>query len=735
MSLQIRGKRILFAAIAALFIFTQAALAQEITGQSEDADDVVKINTELVQTSVSVQDKKGRFVDGLKKEDFELKVDGKPVDVNFFERVAAGSASETAQPAAAQPIPATSPNTAAATRAITRGRVIAFFIDDLHISAGNLKKAKEAITKYIDKEMGQNDLVAITSASGQIGFLQQYTDNKDVLRAALARVNYKLSDVGDMQQPNITYYQAIQVDRGDRETLNYLVDETMRTGIVPTTGGQITDGTKSAAEDIVRQRVGFILKQGSRIVLNSLSTLESLIRYSAPMPGRKLVFFISDGFFLDARTGPMLDKMKSIVDASTRSGVVIYSMDAKGLVTGMDDPRVGENFDPVGMSARTSGGELSSTQDAMNSLAVDTGGRFIKNTNALDAGLVSILRETSVYYMLAWRPDPETQKGGKFHRIEVDVRNRPELSVRVQRGFFDNAKPAEETAKKSDKKEKGKGKAKPPADPLTKALVSRYPQKGVPTELTLSYMNDPTTGVRLVSSMKIEGSRLRYETASGKAGSNIDIEGAVFDSQGKRLDGFRVRLIAPPPPQNVTDPKLPDVTYNYYSSLKPGLYQVRVASRYEANGQTGSAAQWIEIPDLTKQRLSMSSLILGEKKFSAAEKRDEAAAPDTVPVSVDRRFDRSSNLRFLVYVYNAARAAAGTQPEVELQVQILRDEKPVATSPMRKISTEAQDLARLAYAAEFPLQEMSVGQYTLQVTAIDRIAKTTTSQRIRFEVQ
>ena len=54
---------------------------------------------------------------------------------------------------------------------------------------------------------------------------------------------------------------------------------------------------------------------------------------------------------------------------------------------------------------------------------------------------------------------------------------------------------------------------------------------------------------------------------------------------------------------------------------------------------------------------------------------------------------------------------------------------------MRKISTEAQDATRLAYAAEFPLQEMSAGQYILQVTAIDRVAKTTASQRTRFEVQ
>lgn len=108
-----------------------------------------------------------------------------------------------------------------------------------------------------------------------------------------------------------------------------------------------------------------------------------------------------------------------------------------------------------------------------------------------------------------------------------------------------------------------------------------------------------------------------------------------------------------------------------------------------------------------------------------------------VPVSVDHKFEHSSNLRFLVYIYNAARAeaAANDQPDIALQIKVLRDEQPLMTMPRRKLSTESQDPTHLAYAAEIPLQEMRAGQYVLQVTAIDRIAMTSTSQRVRFEVQ
>jgi hypothetical protein len=235
--------------------------------------------------------------------------------------------------------------------------------------------------------------------------------------------------------------------------------------------------------------------------------------------------------------------------------------------------------------------------------------------------------------------------------------------------------------------------------------------------------------------MKIEGDALRFEQQGGKSAAIVDITGTVYDSQGKALDSFRQRLTVTPPAEG-GGAKALDIIYNHRTTLKPGLYQVRVAALDRASGQTGSAVEWMVIPDLSKRGLSMSSLIVGERKPSASEKKADAQF-EVVPVSVDHRFKRSSNLRFLVYIYNAARAAAAAnaQPDVALQVQIFRDGQAVVTMPLRKLSTEAQDPTHLAYAAEIPLQEMRVGQYVLQVTATDRIGKASASQRVRFEVQ
>src|ERR1051325_2184654 len=80
---------------------------------AETQDDVIRVNTDLVQTDVMVFDKDGHFVDGLKRDQFELKINGKPTPVSFFERVTSG------RPAAASAAANSSAATADSTGAIS----------------------------------------------------------------------------------------------------------------------------------------------------------------------------------------------------------------------------------------------------------------------------------------------------------------------------------------------------------------------------------------------------------------------------------------------------------------------------------------------------------------------------------------------------------------------------------------------------------------------------------------
>jgi len=110
-------------------------------------------------------------------------------------------------------------------------------------------------------------------------------------------------------------------------------------------------------------------------------------------------------------------------------------------------------------------------------------------------------------------------------------------------------------------------------------------------------------------------------------------------------------------------------------------------------------------------------------------------ASEQVDLSIDRQYSRNSILRFVFFVYNAARASSDSRPDVAAQVQILRDNQPVITTALRKLATEGVDLDRLPYAADLSLSDLPAGQYVLHVTAVDRVSKTSASQQNRFSIQ
>src|SRR5215213_6797431 len=211
-----------------LLLTWSSAAAQTTQTQTptpqKSPDEVVRVYTELVQTDVMVFDKQGRFVDGLTKDNFELRIDGKPREIQAFEKITAGS-DEESQLAAARgattlnlkrPVP------------LDRGRIVFFYIDDFHMDLAGLTAAKKVINHFLDKEMGQNDQAAITSATGQIGFLQQLTSDRMILRTALDRLTSKSYSVRDFDRPPMSEYHATLIDRFDRDVVDYFVTETIR---------------------------------------------------------------------------------------------------------------------------------------------------------------------------------------------------------------------------------------------------------------------------------------------------------------------------------------------------------------------------------------------------------------------------------------------------------------------------------------------------------------------------
>jgi VWFA-related protein len=734
--------RLMVCLLAYSFLLSPVGRAQNPTPTQtepphQDRPEVLRVYTELVQTDVMVFDKQGHFVNGLKSSDFELRIDGKPKQVDFFEKITAGSISEEAQIAAARGRTTSRPEASksGAPAPLDRGRPIFFYVDDLHLDLPSLNTTKKLIERFIENEMGQNDEAAIASASGQIGFLQQLTDDKTVLRAALERLKLRPRTVRDFDRPAMTEYQALLITNYDRDVIDYFIGQTIR---------QNPGTPRDVAENMVNARAQALSQQAGQVTANTLTGLEGLIRGAKDLPGRKLVFFLSGGFFLDDRNSDSRDRLQRVTSAAARSGVVIYSMDARGLVASLADISSDSGFDPSGRLANANSGELIASQDSLNALAADTGGKAIFNTNSLEPSLGRVLKETSTYYLLAWKPDSESQTASKFRHIEVKVVGKPDLKVQVRRGFFDREpEPAIAKASKasgSEKADKSKNQSEPvnlSEAELRKVILAPYPDRDLPVSLSLSYINTPDRGPLLSSALQVPNEFLSFEAVNGKPTAVVTVAGTVFDEKGNPGASFKNHLtIEAPSLESVKKGR--DLAYGYPVYLGPGLYQVRVGVRDEKSGRAGSAHGWIEIPNLSSGQLALSSLVLGVRTGSAITNASTATGSvlDSVDMSVAHNFSPNGYLRFLVVAYNAKLAPADSKPDVAIQVQLVRDDQPVVTTALKKLSVEGlADLTRIPYAAEISLDGLPAGRYVLHVTAVDRVGKKSASQQTRFDIE
>ena len=686
---------------------------------SKSPDEVVRVYTELVQTDVMVFDKQGRFVDGLTKENFELRIDGKPRPIRAFEKITAGS-DEESQLAAARGATAVNLKRPAP---LDRGRIVFFYLDDFHMDLPGLVAAKKVINTFLDKQMGQNDQAAIASATGQIGFLQQLTNDRTVLRKALERLTPGSYSVRDFERPPMTEYESMLIEHSDRTVFDYFATETIR---------QNPGLNRETAAQIVRGRAAAMQTQAARVNFNTLSGLESLVRSARNLPGRKLLFFLSGGFLIENQRGNAITKLRDITNAAGKSGVVIYSMDTRGLVATLQDASTDAPFDPGGRLASANFGELSATQNPLHALAVDTGGKATYNTNDLVQGLAPAIKETSSYYLLAWKPDPETS--GRFRQLDVKLVGRSDLTVRVRKGFFD-VDPPEPTAS-SNKKPEQTPPVKTAAAKLREAVTAAYPVRALPILISVDYYDVPDKGPTLSTSVNLPGEFLSFgEQPDGKIQAIVDLSGVYYDEKGNVKASFLERIVTTAPSLEATKNYSSDIIFNYPAKLPPGLYNVRAAARDEKSGRVGSVHAWIEVPDLANKQLTISSLLLGERAQSTVANVSDTGDPSPVALSASHRFKRDSTLRFLVFAYNMVPAPADQKPDAAVQVQVLRDDQPVITTAVRKINTEGvADLTRLPYAAEIPMTDLLPGRYVLQVSVIDRVAKQSTTRKTHFDV-
>ncbi|MEO7507798.1 MAG: VWA domain-containing protein [Pyrinomonadaceae bacterium] len=704
-------------------------------GSIRAQDEVVRVNTNLVQTDLMVFDKQGKFVPDIRPDQFTVTVDGQPQSLAFFEQVSAGSTREqqglAAIRSAGKPAGTTSPDTGSG--AVSRGRIVIFFVDDLHLSADGLSRSRKALQQFIDSEMTDDDLVAIASSSGQIGFLQQLTDNQTVLRTAVARLGYRKNGEAYAGKTRISEFAAAQIaDHNDNRLYAYLLDSIKNEQQMGPGNRNGDHGTPAAysAKPMLDNRISQINNDSRRQAGYTLDALQALVRSSAALPGRKLLFFLSDGFPFDVRDTRNHDHLDRITAAATASGAVFYSVDMRGAY--LDSGVSASSNDMADGSSRLAGLqtiETQSTRELMNQLAEGTGGRLIANSNKVGDDIRRAVAETGEYYLLAWTLSPEQITDSRL-RVKVTIKDRPDLRVRM-RSQSVVAAASTPTVNSPLKDAKAKAVAADPNVQLLSALGSVYPKREIPVLMSVGYVGGAGAELSLRISMQIDrGSLLAHPEAAGPEPAKLDVVGAALDDRGVIVTFKQTVTVG------VTDTAHSDpVVWHQQLKVPPGLYQVRVAVRESATGRTGSANQWIEAPAPADGKLAVSSIFLAERQPENVTVTTEQKGPSPVTVDVDHKFNRASVLRFQTYVYNAMRTGTD-QPEVTLGAQILHNGQPVMSlSPNLLPILGGTTAATLPYWAEFALDQLRAGRYVLQINATDRRTNTTAAQRIKFTVE
>ncbi len=668
----------------------------------EDDDDVVRITTNLVQIDAVVTDKKGKLVTDLQTEDFEIYENNKPQPITNFSYINTVPAVANVAPveerrdknAPRVPVPP------ARLRPEQVRRTFALVVDDLGLSFESAHFVRQGLKKFVDEQMQPNDLVAIIRTRSGVGALQQFTADKRQLYAAIERVRWFPSGRG-----GISAFGAIESD-----PLARAADEAAG-------GDDAIAAANSAREDPDDFRE-------SIFTVGTLGALNYVVRGMRELPGRKSVVLFSDGFQLfreNNRDDRVLTALRRLTDLANRASVVVYTIDARGLqtlgLTAADDVS-GLTGEEVSARLEDRRRENFETQDGLNYLAQQTGGFFIRNTNDIAGGVRRVLRDQEGYYLIGYRPDAATfdaANARRFNRIEVKLK-RPGLRVRTRTGFLgvtdENATPVAPRTREAQ---------------IVEALTSPFSKSGVELRLTSLFTNDPKEGSYLRSLLHIGGRDLQFtKEADGWHQVVFDVVALMFNQDGKvadqvnRTETVRVRG------EQYEIAQRSGFTYTMNVPLKqPGAYQFRVAVRDTGTSRTGSASQFIEVPNIKKNNLALSGVVvLGTPPPTNANAAD-ASIVEAEALPAVRRFRQMMEIDYGYLVYNARLNKASGQPQIETQSRLYRDGQLVFTGRQLPLNTNGQpDLKRLPVNGRLKLgTDLIPGEYVLQVVVTDLLAK------------
>lgn len=686
----------------------------------------VQLKSQLVQVDAVVTDKNFHPVTNLRKEDFVLLEDGKPQQVSFFSSVTKLRGVVPVEGEKKKSI-----DIAPLTFARDVGPIVVFVIDDLHLSTDNFVRLRRPLLDFIDRELSEDDQVALVTTGGQIGMLQQLSRNKLAIRRAVMRFSPKGNNQTASPVKALDENTAFLIDRGDKEVLDMVLSEAAQE-LLPSTSGPSDPRAQSSPEQqrqeqvvqqIVESAVATVLEQTQLRARQSLRTLTNIIRDLDRLAGRKMVVLVSDGFLSETPGLTTVQEGEQLTDAATRAGVVIYTIDSRGLVV----PAPGGNADErgaagplVSIKTRVQVDSLEESRRILRAIAADTGGRAFFNSNSLPQMLNSVFEDNAAFYVLAYYPE-DTERDGKFRRIELKIKGRNDLIIRTRRGYI-AAPPDSFVAPVLDKEEA-----------ITRALASPVSDPDIYVALSTAFLYEPgPTGsdkkgkTAALVSAHFNTAWLGVKAEGDKHVGEVEVDGFAYDPDGKLVTGFSrtVKLQMRPRTRDFVDQR--GIVYKDSFELPPGLYNIHVAVVDPKTLKVGTANDWIEIPDMSKRAVEIGGLLTASRPrmrtvAASGAQRADASTPANLQV-LQAEWPRDAEMDLVAIVYSKRNPR-----ELRTQVSLLKNNQVVLEGPEQPVTPNGStsEPYRVPVGARLSLAGLLPGHYTVRVQVRGNISKET----------
>lgn len=348
-----------------------AAVALSATQQPAPPE--FRSDVRVIRLDVSVVGSRGRAVAGLGIGDFEVREDGRPVEITYFEAVdrdgVRGVAPGDVVTADSRPPP----------------RRVVILVDTTRLTPAQLRRAQNAVAAFVRRADGADWLQVVDLGTGR-GVSGWVEEEREHLAASALRLRRGGAFWGDPAE-----------ELGIEERVEIASAETSESW----TGGRFLS--------VFARSAGLI------------GDLEALLVQLSALEGRKAVALVSPGF---PQLRNLEDRLERVASLAREAAAAVYYVDVAAL-DGLA-PEPGVRLRPVFETLwRRSGG----AQD----LAEATGGFTYRLNNNLAPALAQVAEEMGTYYVLGYTPSRPDD--GRFRRVEVKVRAKG-LSARTKKGYL-----------------------------------------------------------------------------------------------------------------------------------------------------------------------------------------------------------------------------------------------------------------------------------------------------------